>query len=279
MSVRSWTTPTILVMLLAVLASSLTATAVAAGPPVVGGEDHMTYLDNHGFELRMLPQARVTWVSNRTFWNCPDQRRYSRTKYFIADHSTVDSLRRLRARNSYDKARWELRFSADWTTVTGTFRAARGGCKTRALRISARRRMPAQTWQFGTFTGTTSQGLPISLVSSYAVRYGSIETFVKLVTVTVRLSCTDGSTTETTLHSFGEARAVSGGSFTPELTPTGRRLQSYIPEQGAEDFGAIQGAKLSGPQAVGEVVAQNPSNSCRTDPEGRQPVTFIATAH
>jgi hypothetical protein len=231
--------------------------AQAAGPKPVGGDGReILYKQNlgHGryFELRALPNGQVTWLEVYAKWTCPVQH-YVRMKPFLADGKPhIDSSRRVRATDSYDKGRWTLRFSADWSKVSGSFNARLSDCRTGTFRVSGRRARPVRSYAFGHYTGTTSQGLPVSFDATYAVRYGSIEYLLRHVVATARFSCDDGTIAEKTLLSDmeGLVSSTKTGSLYASLNETGK-LSGSLDEISASLQGVLQGSTATGTLEAG----------------------------
>lgn len=241
--------------------------ATAAGPPPLGGEREVAY-KGPGFELQALPNGRIEWLLVDARWNCPTMKRVK--PFIAAGKPRIDGTRRVRASEKYDGARWSLRFSADWSRVSGSFSARANGCSTKKLSISGKRVRPAHTWAFGRFTGTTTQGFPIAFTVGWAVRYSRIEYFVKDVTLTVRLRCDDGSTTERALRSSDEGYMSTDSSLMASVSENG----AYSPPEGMADGtldGLVNGTAASG--SVGASVSAGPVH-CQPDGDG---VTFTAT--
>jgi hypothetical protein len=242
--------PTLLGCALLAALLAVAAPASAAGPQPLGAEREILYKGRTGaLEVRVLPNGRVTWLEVNALWSCPTMKR---VKPFLADGKPrIDKARRLRAGDRYDKSRWSLRFSPDWTRVTGTFTAAANGCRAPKLHLSGKRVPPARRWEAGRYSGTTSQGLPIAFTVGWAVRYDAITYFVKAATLTARFTCDDGSTTERTLKSSDEGYVSSNdGSLMASVSETGDRN----PPPGTADA-MLQGA-LEGRTATGDITGE-----------------------
>lgn len=241
-----------------VLALGAAPAATAAGPKPVGGEGReIVYKQKLSkgryFELRALPNGQITWLEVDAKWTCPAQH-YVRLKPFLADGKPrIGTGRRLRATDSYDKGRWTLRFSPDWSRVSGSFSARLRDCRTGVIKVSGRRVKPAHPYVLGHYAGTTSQGLPVSFDATYTVRYGFIEWPVKNVVVGVRLTCTDGTTLERTLRSDMEgsvsqdtgsvyASVNESGRLTPDIYALSGTVSGFI--SGATASGGVEASKM-----------------------------------
>lgn len=213
------------------------AIAEAAGPPRVGGEMEARFEGavspgKGAFEVDVIPEThRAAWLALDINYYCAKNgKRLRLRKPFIPDtaprvdksHVWSKTYRRGRWSES-----WKLKFSHDWTKVSGRFtskwRSSIGeSCYTGDKKFSGTRVYSRYTWEFGPYSGATSQGLAVSMTAAYDRESTNDE--IRDFTASIRLACDDGTTREATVRApvvgkeeFDGITVISRGEFSTSL--------------------------------------------------------------
>jgi hypothetical protein len=202
--------------LAALAAAPGTASADIRLPDRHGGEPMIEYQGkgkSWTAEINGLPGSRtISWVSvvGRAVCRKPGSTWRGGWTYLIDRKVKFDKKGRLtyRPQGRYERVYhrvWKLRLSANGERLTGSIRShwrssAGESCRGNA-NFSAKHVMLSTFYDLGTYTGTTSQGAPLSFRAAIAppsdFRAGTFD--LRDVSVPVRLACTNGATIDRTL--------------------------------------------------------------------------------
>jgi hypothetical protein len=242
------------VLLVIGLAGVAAPSALAAGPPVRGGEDPVRYQSRLGRTGEL--DIRIDYGTDRISWMFLQAPRAVRCANSRTDAVglwqtplRVGRTRRVTKRIAMhtgkgDFERWTLRFSADWERVTGSFTTRyhgnyRGYCKGTA-RFSVKRLHPGASWPLTHFAGTTAQDLPLAFDATRVA--GSF--VVRKARLGIRLSCDDEQQrsfdlTQRTDEDW-QGYIEPDGKFSLTLDPGGLELDGTLATTGAS--GRLKGS-------------------------------------